>query len=96
MAIFLRIHVVDRSTRIRVIFADGTDLWRFASAQPERDMPLAAGFLRLPAATLGSGRLIGDEAYVVGNPLVWRLDESRVISGFDRTFRAGSNQTGRD
>lgn len=82
-------HVVAGATRIRVIFADGTEATaEIANAEPERDLAilLADGAPEvIVPAVLGGGVQVGDEAFAVGNPLGFVASISAgVISGLDR------------
>jgi S1-C subfamily serine protease len=98
--ILTSLHVVDKATDIQLIFADGSR----ASAQviveqPENDIavlhPSEPPGLIVPAI-LGNPNAvrIGDEAFVVGNPLgLYGSMSAGVISGFNRTFQPqGSDQ----
>jgi S1-C subfamily serine protease len=76
-----------------VTFADGFSTEAIvANADPEQDIAvLAPQFLPdlLVPATLGnpSALRVGDEAYVVGNPLgLYASMSTGVISGFERSF----------
>jgi S1-C subfamily serine protease len=92
--ILTSLHVVERAKEIQVTFADGTEAPAVIIAeQPENDIAVLRP-LRLPAAvvpaTLGnpSALRVGDEAYVVGNPLGLRGSLSAgVISGLRRSFK---------
>lgn len=92
--ILTSLHVVQDAAVIRVYFADGTESSAIvAASQPENDIAVLQT-ARLPAqvvpATLGSpGALrVGDEAYVVGNPLgLYGSMSAGVISGFERSFQ---------
>ena len=92
-SILTSLHVVDGAEQIRVTFADGfTTPAIVATTQPEKDIavlvPQVLPDLLVPA-TLGNpnGLRVGDEAYVVGNPLgLYASMSTGVISGFDRTF----------
>lgn len=92
--ILTSLHVVDRATKIEVIFADGTEAEaQIINAVPEQDIAVLSAS-RLPEilvpATLGNPNAmhIGDEAYVVGHPLgLYGSMSTGVISGFDRSFR---------
>jgi S1-C subfamily serine protease len=91
--ILTALHVVDGATRIRVDFADGAEATAdVISRHPELDIavlhPQQPPDLIVPAV-LGSSRgiRIGDEAYVVGNPLGLVASMSAgVISGLDRSY----------
>jgi S1-C subfamily serine protease len=90
--ILTALHVVENSSHIEVMFADGTQTQAvIAVAQPENDIAvLAPEFpptVFLPA-TIGGGSRIGDEVFAVGNPLGLTGSLSAgVISGFDRSFK---------
>lgn len=92
-AILTALHVVEDAGYIKVTFADGTETEGvLVAAEPDNDIAVLS-VSALPQtfapAILGNPNAmrIGDEAYVVGNPL--RLTGSMsagVISGFDREF----------
>ena len=93
--ILTSLHVVADASDIQVIFADGTQ----SSAeviveQPENDIavlrPIQAPGLLVPAVLGNPNAMrIGDEAFVVGNPLgLYGSMSAGVISGFDRSFRS--------
>jgi S1-C subfamily serine protease len=92
--ILTSLHVVAGAADIQVTFADGTQSSaEVAARQPENDIAVLRAS-RPPAqivpATLGNPRAmhIGDEAFVVGNPLgLYGSMSAGVISGFDRTFQ---------
>jgi S1-C subfamily serine protease len=90
--ILTSLHVVTESTKITLTFADGMETEaRIVAAQPENDIavlrPLKAPTLLVPA-TLGGGAQVGDEAYVVGNPLgLYSSMSAGVISALNRTFQ---------
>lgn len=91
--ILTSLHVVADATKIQVTFADGTQSPAEVIGElPESDIA-ALRPSRPPAvivpATLGNpdAMHIGDEAYVVGNPLgLYGSMSAGVISGFDRAF----------
>jgi S1-C subfamily serine protease len=90
-AILTALHVVDKSTRITVSFADGTQsLATVEATDPENDIAVISTEL-LPdvvvPAVLGGGLQIGDDAYAVGHPLglVGSLTAG-VVSGLDRAL----------
>ena len=98
--ILTSLHVVANATDIQVTFADGTQSpAQVIGTLPESDIA-ALRPARPPAvivpATLGNpdAMHIGDEAFVVGNPLgLYSSMSAGVISGFDRTFTPeGSDQ----
>lgn len=93
-AILTSLHIVEGADEIRVTFSDGTQsqAWVIA-AQPENDIAVLQP-LQLPStvvpATLGNPNAlrIGDEAYVVGNPLgLYGSLSAGVISGLKRSFK---------
>jgi S1-C subfamily serine protease len=92
--ILTSLHVVENATNILVTFADGSEAPALIIAdQPENDIAVLRP-LRLPAmlapATLGNPNAlrVGDEAYVVSNPLGLRGSLSAgVISGLKRSFK---------
>ncbi len=92
-AILTALHVVERAGSIDLIFADGTQTTgELVGAQPDNDIAVLQAD-ELPEtfapATLGNPNAlrVGDEAYVVGNPLGLAGSLSAgVVSGFDRTY----------
>jgi S1-C subfamily serine protease len=98
--ILTSLHVVANASEIQVIFADGTESSaQVVGTQPENDIAVLRAN-RPPAqvvpAVLGNPNAmrVGDEAFVVGNPLgLYSSMSAGVISGFDRSFRPlNSNQ----
>ncbi len=93
-AILTCLHVVAGAAQIKVIFADGTEATaEIAAQQPENDIavlqPSQLPEVLVPA-TLGNPNAVrvGDEAYVVGNPLgLYGSMSAGVISGLDRSFK---------
>lgn len=91
--ILTSLHVVAGADEIHVTFADGTQSSaQVLAEQPENDIAVLRA-ARPPAqivpATLGNpgSMRIGDEAFVVGNPLgLYGSMSAGVISGFDRAF----------
>jgi S1-C subfamily serine protease len=89
--ILTSLHVVADAVHIKVSFSDGTDSTATVkSSDPDHDIAvLAPATLRMVVvpAVLGGGAQVGQEAFVVGNPLglVGSLSEG-VISGLDRSF----------
>jgi S1-C subfamily serine protease len=91
--ILTSLHVVADATEIRVTFADGTSTLAIITDQ-QTNMDIAVLLPdQLPSivvpATIGraSSVQIGDEAFVVGNPLgLMGSMTTGVISGLDRTF----------
>jgi len=97
--ILTSLHVVADADEIKLTFADGTESIAVVTAtQPENDIAvLSAGQLPelLVPATLGNPQAmrVGDEAFVVGNPLgLYGSMSAGVISGFDRSFRVPDSQ----
>jgi S1-C subfamily serine protease len=92
--ILTSLHVVADATDIQLTFADGTQASaQVLGSQPENDIAVLHASqipeLVVPA-TLGNPNAmrVGDEAFVVGNPLGLPGSMSAgVISGFDRSFR---------
>jgi S1-C subfamily serine protease len=92
--ILTSLHVVADKTRILLTFADGTSSPAIVIAeQPENDIAVlraAEPPEQLYPAVLGNPNAvrIGDEAYVVGNPLgLYGSMSAGVISGLDRSFQ---------
>jgi S1-C subfamily serine protease len=85
------LHVVARMREIKVIFADGTSSTAaIESAHPTDDIAVLTAD-RLPAVivpeVLGGAADVGDQTFVVGNPLGLTGSLSAgVISGLDRSF----------
>jgi S1-C subfamily serine protease len=92
--ILTSLHVVANASEIELTFADGTRSGaQVVVAQPEHDIAVLQP-AQLPAqvvpALLGNPNAVrvGDEAYVVGNPLgLYSSMSSGVISGLNRTFQ---------
>lgn len=98
--ILTSLHVVDRASRIKITFADGTQSFaEIIDTQPESDIAVVQALdppLSLVPATLGNpGALrVGDEAFVVGNPFgLYSSMSTGVISGFNRTFTPTNTET---
>jgi S1-C subfamily serine protease len=92
-AILTALHVVTNSTEIDVTFADGTQSPAIiTNRQPENDIAVLVAAKppgQIVPATLGNPNAlrVGDEAYVVGNPLgLYSSMSAGVISGLERTF----------
>ena len=92
--ILTSLHVVADATAIKLTFADGTEGdGEITASDPKNDIAvLQASQLPDPLipAVLGNPRTmhIGDEAYVVGNPLgLYGSMSTGVISGFERSFK---------
>ena len=91
--ILTSLHVVEGAEQILVSFADGTQSpAQVIAEEPAIDIavlrPLQPPAVIIPA-TLGNPNAmrVGDEAFVVGNPLgLYGSLSSGVISGFDRSF----------
>jgi len=97
--ILTSLHVVADARKIRVTFADGTESEaKIINTQPENDIAvLQAATLpkQVVPATLGNpGSLrVGDEAYVVGNPLgLYGSMSTGVISGLNRNFQPKNSE----
>lgn len=97
--ILTSLHVVTDAVNITLTFADGTESGaQVIVKQPENDIAvLAASKLpkQIVPATLGNPNAmrIGDEAFVVGNPLgLYASMSSGVISGFERSFQPPDSQ----
>ena len=92
-SILTSLHVVAGASQVIVTFADGfvTEAV-LETAEPEKDIavlrPLALPDLLIPATLGNPGALrVGDEAFVVGNPVgLYASMSAGVISGLDRTF----------
>lgn len=98
--ILTSLHVVANAVEIQLTFADGTKSpAQMVARRPEHDIAVLRA-TRPPAqlipATLGNlnAMKVGDEAFVVGNPLgLYSSMSAGVISGFDRSFNVpGSSQ----
>ena len=92
--ILTSLHVVAGAADIQLTFADGTQSSaRVTARQPENDIAVLRASqppVQLVPATLGNPKAmhVGDEAFVVGNPLgLYSSMSAGVISGFDRSFR---------
>jgi S1-C subfamily serine protease len=92
--ILTSLHVVAGASDIRLTFADGSESGaQIAVAQPENDIAVLLADeppAQLTPAVLGSPNAIrvGDEAFVVGNPLgLYSSMSAGVISGLDRSFK---------
>lgn len=86
------LHVVDGASAIHVTFSDGTQTQaEIVASEPSMDiavlLPAQRPSLVVPAVLGNPNALrVGDEAYVVGNPLGLTASLSAgVISGFDRS-----------
>jgi S1-C subfamily serine protease len=92
--ILTSLHVVADAAEVRVTFADGTRSPALVTVeQPENDIavlrPLIPPDQIFPAVLGNPGAVrVGDEAYVVGNPLgLYGSMSAGVISGLNRSFR---------
>ncbi len=90
--ILTSLHVVEDAATIEVTFADGTQSSaRVTARQPDHDIavlrPSRPPALLVPATLGNPGAMrVGDEAFVVGNPLgLYGSLTSGVISGLDRS-----------
>ncbi len=91
--ILTSLHVVANASEISLTFADGTEATgEIVAKQPENDIAVVHAS-QMPdvivPATLGNPNAlqVGDEAFVVGNPLgLYASMSAGVISGFDRSF----------
>jgi S1-C subfamily serine protease len=92
--ILTSLHVVANASDVQVTFADGTQSSaQVVAAQPENDIAVLQASqppTQIVPAMLGNPNAmrVGDEAYVVGNPLgLYGSMSAGVISGFDRSFQ---------
>ncbi len=91
--ILTSLHVVAAATRVRIVFADGTESEAaVVGTQPENDLAVLQAAVipddLVPATMAGSARLApGDEVFAVGNPfgLVHSVTAG-VVSGLGRSF----------
>jgi S1-C subfamily serine protease len=96
--ILTALHVVRGASTIEVTFADGTtSSASVASSDASHDIAVLAPST-LPAvvlpAVLGNTPQIGDEVFVVGNPLGLEASLSAgVVSGLNRTFAPANGPT---
>jgi len=98
--ILTSLHVVANASDIELIFADGSrSSARVIVEQPENDIAVLQANqppAEIVPAILGNPNAmrVGDEAFVVGNPLgLYSSMSTGVISGFDRSFKPqNSNQ----
>lgn len=92
-SILTALHLVEQAAEIQVTFADGTRAkGELVAAEPDNDIAVLQ-VDQLPEifapATLGNPNAmrVGDEAFVVGNPVgLAGSMSSGIISGFDRTY----------
>jgi S1-C subfamily serine protease len=92
--ILTSLHVVADASDIQVTFADGTkSSAQVVATQPENDIAVLQASqppAQIVPALLGNPNAmhVGDEAFVVGNPLgLYGSMSAGVISGFDRSFQ---------
>lgn len=92
--ILTSLHVVANASEIQVTFADGSESTaQVIGAQPENDIAVLHAdqppALIVPAVLGNPNAMrVGDEAFVVGNPLgLYGSMSTGVISGFERSFR---------
>jgi S1-C subfamily serine protease len=92
--ILTSLHVVTDTEEIQVTFADGTESTaEVIVEQPENDIAVLRAAqlppLVVPAILGNPGAMrVGDEAFVVGNPLgLYSSMSAGVISGFGRSFQ---------
>ena len=92
--ILTSLHVVANATEIQLTFADGTQSSaQVVVEQPENDIAVLQPSqppAQVVPALLGNPNAmrVGDEAFVVGNPLgLYGSMSAGVISGFDRSFQ---------
>ncbi len=97
--ILTSLHVVADASDIQVTFADGTQSSATVMVeQPENDIAVLRADqppAQIIPATLGNPNAmqIGDEAFVVGNPLgLYGSMSAGVISGLDRTFQPSKSK----
>ena len=97
--ILTSLHVVAGASDIQLTFADGTQSDATVMVeQPEHDIAVLRANkppAQLVPATLGNPNAmrIGDEAFVVGNPLgLYSSMSAGVISGLDRTFQPSTSK----
>jgi S1-C subfamily serine protease len=97
--ILTSLHVVAGASDIQLTFADGTQSSATVMVeQPENDIAVLRADqppAQIVPATLGNPNAmrIGDEAFVVGNPLgLYGSMSAGVISGLDRTFQPSTSK----
>jgi len=98
-AILTALHVVTQTTEIDITFADGTKSPAvIVNTQPENDIAVLQASqppAQIVPATLGNPNAlhIGDEAFVVGNPLgLYSSLSAGVVSGLERSFAPPNGQ----
>src|SRR5215207_8287353 len=97
--ILTSLHVVAGASDIQLTFADGTQSSATVMVeQPENDIAVLRADqppAQIVPATLGNPNAmrVGDEAFVVGNPLgLYSSMSAGVISGIDRTFQPSKSK----
>ena len=97
--ILTSLHVISGATTIKITFADGTESGaKIIARQPENDIavlrPTKPPKLLVPATLGNPGAVrVGDEAYVVGNPLgLYGSMSAGVISALNRSFKPDGNK----
>ena len=97
--ILTSLHVISGATTIKITFADGTESGaKIIAKQPENDIavlrPTKPPKLLVPATLGNPGAVrVGDEAYVVGNPLgLYGSMSAGVISALNRSFKPDGNK----
>jgi S1-C subfamily serine protease len=97
--ILTSLHVVADASDIRLTFADGTQSGATVMVkQPEHDIAVLQANkppAQIVPATLGNPNAmqIGDEAFVVGNPLgLYSSMSAGVISGLNRSFQPSTSK----
>jgi S1-C subfamily serine protease len=97
--ILTSLHVVAGASEIQLTFADGTQSSATVMVeQPENDIAVLRAEqppAQIVPATLGNPNAmrIGDEAFVVGNPLgLYGSMSAGVISGLDRSFQPSKSK----
>jgi S1-C subfamily serine protease len=96
--ILTALHVVDGSPAIKVTFADGAvSSATITSSDPADDIAVLTPSPLPPEivpVTLGGSAQVGDQAFVIGNPLGLEASLSAgVISGLGRSFTLSSGRT---
>jgi S1-C subfamily serine protease len=96
--ILTSLHVVADASDIQLTFADGTQSSaQVVATQPENDIAVLRANqppAQIVPALLGNPNAmrVGDEAFVVGNPLgLYGSMSAGVISGFDRSFQRSNS-----
>jgi S1-C subfamily serine protease len=96
--ILTSLHVVADAIDIEITFPDGTkSLAAIVTRQPDHDIAVIRALKPSPnmtPATLGNPNAvqIGDDAFVVGNPLgLYGSMSAGIVSGLDRSFQLPNN-----